>query len=1110
MDEDNVRHEIIRFRREDIADLCAMPSAVGQPEMAVARKPVLGRLVRAGFYALAGCFLVVGALWAAVTLVGSSGFVSDQLRARVEHIVRQATGPELQGKIGPARLTISGAEFLALDLNEFSLTRPASGSSLLQAEHLTFGLRLWPLLLGQVELASARISGARVSVNQFGSGGPGWMAKITDGRGLIDPNRLAPEVFAALDQFIGVMRRGASSEIRLQDITLETAGGAAQSIIIKDATVARTADAYTLDGVAEVAGSAYAFGGSINIGQTGDQASAFSLTIEDHEAQEEVTRTTTLSFSGDRGGAGAPPKLLASLSAKQHALDLGKRGILTGDIDVLARVTQGEGKIEIEHANVAVGRSHFLFNGAIAPLPSDANPPAYKFELVSNQTVVAPEDSPEAAMPALMRLAGTYAPASTTLNLQDIRIRATTGEASGHAVFAFAKGKSPAVSLEVNVANMSVAQVKQLWPWLAAGSARRWMMQKFFGGTVREGIVRYDIAAGRLDDQVPLTGDEVSGRFAIEGSRFDTAGMMPPIRDAIGAVTFRGDRIDVTLERGKAFMNSGRSVDLSEGTLLIENVKASPLIGQLAMKMAGNADAMAEIASFEPIDALRNIDLKPEDFSGAVEGRVEADIPLQRGIDRKTLDWGVSLAYRDLSLAKPFDGQRISAADGTIVLEPEKATISAKTRLNDIPAELDLVQPLGGSDVKVKRDITLVLDDKTRAIVAPGLNRLVAGTVRVKVDATPGQDRHMEADLTPAKLDVPWAGWSKGAGVSAKASFVMSGTPGNREIKDFKLTGKTFGASGSISLAGGGFQSARFDNVAFNPEDDLALSVKRQGKAFVVNVTGKSLDGRALIKRMTEGKDQPDKADAPVMLSATVGSIAGFGGESLQDVKVTYRGGSTSIAGRTMGGAPVSMDDAREGGQRRISASTGDAGSILRFLNVYGRMEGGTLQLALAGENSLRGKLDVRNFYIVNEPKLASVVSSAPVGDNRSLSQAVKTDIDTSRVQFARGFAELEKGANSLKVKNAVLRGPVIGTTFEGSVFDADNRMNLSGTFMPAYGLNSIFGDIPVLGAFLGNGENGGLIGVTYRLRGDAKSPTLEVNPLSVMAPGIFRQIFEY
>ena len=66
----------------------------------------------------------------------------------------------------------------------------------------------------------------------------------------------------------------------------------------------------------------------------------------------------------------------------------------------------------------------------------------------------------------------------------------------------------------------------------------------------------------------------------------------------------------------------------------------------------------------------------------------------------------------------------------------------------------------------------------------------------------------------------------------------------------------------------------------------------------------------------------------------------------------------------------------------------------------------------------------------------------------------------------------------------------------------------MTGTFMPAYGLNRIFGELPLVGALLGNGRDRGLIGVTYKLSGNANTPVLEINPLSVIAPGIFRSIF--
>jgi hypothetical protein len=103
---------------------------------------------------------------------------------------------------------------------------------------------------------------------------------------------------------------------------------------------------------------------------------------------------------------------------------------------------------------------------------------------------------------------------------------------------------------------------------------------------------------------------------------------------------------------------------------------------------------------------------------------------------------------------------------------------------------------------------------------------------------------------------------------------------------------------------------------------------------------------------------------------------------------------------------------------------------------------------------------------LVNEPRLGSIVSSRPEGGDRSLNQALRSQIDVSRVHIERGFAEIGKGSGYLRVRQGVLRGPAIGTTFSGTLYDADGNMDMSGTFIPAYGLNRIFGEIPVLGRF--------------------------------------------
>ena len=45
---------------------------------------------------------------------------------------------------------------------------------------------------------------------------------------------------------------------------------------------------------------------------------------------------------------------------------------------------------------------------------------------------------------------------------------------------------------------------------------------------------------------------------------------------------------------------------------------------------------------------------------------------------------------------------------------------------------------------------------------------------------------------------------------------------------------------------------------------------------------------------------------------------------------------------------------------------------------------------------------------------------------------------------------------------------------------------------------------------FLGGGSNEGLVGLTYEVVGPPSAPVLRVNPISVVAPGLFRKFFEF
>jgi hypothetical protein len=95
-------------------------------------------------------------------------------------------------------------------------------------------------------------------------------------------------------------------------------------------------------------------------------------------------------------------------------------------------------------------------------------------------------------------------------------------------------------------------------------------------------------------------------------------------------------------------------------------------------------------------------------------------------------------------------------------------------------------------------------------------------------------------------------------------------------------------------------------------------------------------------------------------------------------------------------------------------------------------------------------------------------------------------------------------------VREGVVKGPSIGGTIEGSIDFPADQVRMSGTFVPLYGLNNIAGQIPIFGLILGAGSNEGLIGVTYQVVGSPNKPQVNINPISAIAPGIFRKPFEF
>ena len=181
-----------------------------------------------------------------------------------------------------------------------------------------------------------------------------------------------------------------------------------------------------------------------------------------------------------------------------------------------------------------------------------------------------------------------------------------------------------------------------------------------------------------------------------------------------------------------------------------------------------------------------------------------------------------------------------------------------------------------------------------------------------------------------------------------------------------------------------------------------------------------------------------------------------------------------------------------------IYFETDDAGSLFRFTDMYPRMFGGQMWVAMdppsQDDAPQVGTLFIRSFVVRGEPALDRVVSGAPGGAKGG-------------VEFSEMRADFTRFPGKMAIRDGVVRGPLVGATIEGQIDYASNDVHLRGTFVPFYGLNNMFGQIPIVGLFLGGGSNEGLLGITYEAVGPPSAPRISVNPVTAIAPGPVAQV---
>ena len=78
---------------------------------------------------------------------------------------------------------------------------------------------------------------------------------------------------------------------------------------------------------------------------------------------------------------------------------------------------------------------------------------------------------------------------------------------------------------------------------------------------------------------------------------------------------------------------------------------------------------------------------------------------------------------------------------------------------------------------------------------------------------------------------------------------------------------------------------------------------------------------------------------------------------------------------------------------------------------------------------------------------------------------------------------------------------------FNGSYGRLNSQLNIQGNLAPAIPFNRLVSKVPLIGTIL-TGSQDGVVVADFRLKGPISAPEINVLPLSVLTPGLLKDLF--
>jgi uncharacterized protein DUF3971 len=830
----------------------------------------------------------------------------------------------------------------------------------------------------------------------------------------------------------------------------------------------------------------------------------------------QVDLPLSASLRGEIGRNGEPQALVGRIVANAGAISDGDSS------DGRIEIDRAEFKVNWDAASrllevpfqIVSGNNRFTLLGQVeAPAQPQGS---WGFKIAGGSVVLStPAASDEPLILNRIEVIGRFDPTSKSviINHGDVGNAGLGVAVSGNADYSNGNLR---ITTGLAATRMSSDALKRLWPVFVAPKVRDWFNEHLAGGNLERLTIAVNAPLDTLKASgPPLPDDGLTIDALATNCVIHPVSGLPALRDADLTVHVVGRNAQIAVGKATADLPSGRKLVLSSGLFEVPDTAPRQPPARVHFKLDGPVPAAAELLTMDRLRDASGAPFDPATTRGNMNALVALAMPLKPDLPPGSTNYAITVDALNFSADRMIMGQKVESADLKVSANNQGFALKGDVKIGGAPANLEYRRLRGDDAADVH--IQGTLDETARTNLGLDPSGAISGAIPIDVTGRVGTTAErdgrfaVQADLTPAQIEGFLPGWVKQAGKPARATFTLVTKPQSVRVEDLLIEGAGGGVKGVIDLdASGDVVSANFPSYGFSDGDRASLKIDRMSDGTLRAIMrGDAYDGRGFLKALAgaPAKATPKRPPADIDLDMKLGAVLGHNGEALRglELKMSRRNGEIRSLGLTAkighSGALTGDLRGRPSGRQVVELESTDAGALFRFSDVYSRMTGGqmtTVMDAPSPANPVQlGTVNVRNFAVHDESQLERAVANG--------NQAQRN----ANMAFTGLKVDFTRGAGRIALHDGVVRGPVLGGTIDGVIDYADDEVHLRGTLVPLYGANNLLGQLPIVGLFLG-GEKEGLVGVTYEVVGKPAVPVLHVNPLSALAPGLLRKIFEF